>query len=79
MSKIEKLFDEFFNSKSKSDGEQIIEEVLSLNEIEKAEFFHIFISNLGYTKNIVMYSSVLAKEIGKYDEFVKEMFHLNSH
>lgn len=74
MNKIEQLFDDFFHSEGELQSKQIINEVLKLDEASRAEFFHIFISNLGFAKKMVLQSSILAKEHGKHEEFMKSIF-----
>ena len=73
MNKIEHLFDEFFNSSDKSQASQIINEIMSLKNSEKSEFFHLYVANLQYLKQLTTHGMVLAKEHGKFEEFGLEM------
>lgn len=73
MNRIEQLFDDFFNASDEIQVFKIIKTVLSSSKEDRAQFFHLYVSNLQYSKKIISYSLVLSKEQNKYEELGKKL------
>ena len=76
MNKIENLYDEFFNSKDIQQANVIINEVMKLQEKQKAQFYRFMISNFKGSQHYVTIMLSYLKELGQHEELKRRMFTL---